>query len=169
VPSLVTMQYNAAIPSTWEWQAGVQKSLPAGMVLDVSYVGDHAYNQYGGTQGGNQVGQNQVPSARPFWRSIRIRRSALRPFRARRLSRPICSGRSPALARSRRMPTQFHNSYHSLQVSVNRRFSHGFSVAANYTYGISATGNTGLTQRWAETSPGVLVLRSDEAAYEALK
>jgi hypothetical protein len=64
--------------------------------------------------------------------------------------------------------TAFHNQYHSIQVSVNRRFNHGFSVAANYTYGISATGNTGLTQRFTETAPGVLVLRSDEAAYEAL-
>ena len=168
VPSLVTMQYNAAIPSTWEWQAGVQKSLPAGMVLDVSYVGDHAYNQYGGTQGGNQVGQNQVPLGQAYlaaYQDPTLGTSTVPGASAytTNLLRPFAG-----LGTVAQNATQFHNSYHSIQVSVNRRFNHGFSVAANYTYGISATGNTGLTQRFTETAPGVLVLRSDEAAYEAL-
>jgi hypothetical protein len=168
VPSLVTMQYNAAIPSNWEWQAGVQRSLPAGMVLDVSYVGDHAYNQFGGTQGGSQVGQNQIPLGQAFlpqYQDPTLGTSTVPGASAytTNLLRPFAG-----LSTVAQNATQFHNSYHSIQVSVNRRFNHGFSVAANYTYGISATGNTGLTQRFTETAPGVLVLRSDEAAYEAL-
>ena len=44
--------------------------------------------------------------------------------------------------------TDFHDTYHSMQVTVNRRFSHGLSFAAAYTYGISLTGNTGLIKRY---------------------
>jgi hypothetical protein len=168
VPSLVTMQYNLPIPSTWEWQAGLQKSLPAGMVLDVSYVGDHAYNQFGGTQGGNQVGVNQVPLGQAYLSQYQdptlgvqsvpgagaLTTNLLRPF--------------AGLGTVGQNTAAFQNSYHSIQLSVNRRFNHGFSIGANYTYGISATGNTGLTQRFVENGAGVLTLRSDEAAYEAL-
>ena len=36
------------------------------MVVDLSYVGDHAYNQFGGTQGGSQVLVNQVPLGQAY-------------------------------------------------------------------------------------------------------
>ena len=167
VPSLVTFQYKAKIPSTWEWQAGVQKSLPAGMVADLSYVGDYAYNQFGGTQGGTQQLLNQVPLGTAY----------LSQYQDPTLGTATIPGASafttnllrpyPGLGTIGQNTTAFHNDYHSLQLSVNRRFNHGFSVAANYTYGIAAAGNTGLTQRYT-LSGGQLVLRSDEAAYEAL-
>ncbi|HVW09433.1 MAG TPA: TonB-dependent receptor [Bryobacteraceae bacterium] len=168
VPSLVTMQYNLPIPSTWEWQAGIQKSLPAGMVVDFSYVGDHAYNQFGGTQGGTQQAINQVPLGQaylPQYQDPTLGASTVPGASAytTNLLRPFAG-----LGTIGQNTAAFQNSYHSLQLSVNRRFSHGFLIGANYTYGISATGNTGLVQRYTETAPGVLVLRSDEAAYEAL-
>jgi hypothetical protein len=168
VPSLVTFQYNAKIPSTWEWQAGVQKSLPLGMVLDASYVGDHAYNQLGATQGGSLQLLNQVPLGQAYQAAYQdptlgtatvpgasaYTTNLLRPF--------------AGISTVGQNTTAFQNTYHSLQLSVTRRFSHGFSFGANYTYGISLTGNTGIVQRYTQTAPGVLVLRSDEAAYEAL-
>ena len=168
VPSLVTFQYNAQIPSTWEWQAGVQKSLPFQMVADLSYVGDRAFNQLGSTQGGSQELVNQVPLGQaylPQYQDPTLGTSAIPGASAytTNLLRPFAG-----LSTVGQNTTAFHNTYHSLQLSVNRRFNHGFSVAANYTYGISLTGNTQLTQRFTETGPGVLVLRSDEAAYEAL-
>jgi hypothetical protein len=168
VPSLVTFQYNAQIPSTWEWQAGLQKTLPAGMVLDVEYVGDHAYNQLGATQGGSQQLLNQVPLGQaylPAYQNPTLAASTVPGADAytTNLLRPFAG-----LGTIGQNTTAFQNSYHSLQLSVNRRFNHGFSVGANYTYGISATGNTGLIQRYVENAAGVLTLRSDEAAYEAL-
>jgi hypothetical protein len=168
VPSLVTFQYNAAVPSTWEWQAGVQKSLPFQMVADLSYVGDHAYNQFGGTQGGSQALVNQVPLGQaylPQYQDPTLGTSSVPAAAAytTNLLRPFAG-----LSTIGQNTTAYHNTYHSLQLSVNRRFNHGFSVSANYTYGISLTGNTGLQPRYTQTAPGVLVLRSDEAAYEAL-
>jgi hypothetical protein len=50
-------------------------------------------------------------------------------------------------------------------VSVNRRFSHGLSFAAAYTYGISLTGNTGLIMRYVHNPDGTISVRSDQQAY----
>jgi hypothetical protein len=50
---------------------------------------------------------------------------------------------------------------------VNRRYSHGFSIGANYTRGISLKGNTGISQHYTY-STGVPVLWSGEAAYDKL-
>ena len=40
--------------------------LPGQMVLDVSYVGYHAYNRFGATQGGSQQLMNQIPLGTAF-------------------------------------------------------------------------------------------------------
>jgi hypothetical protein len=64
--------------------------------------------------------------------------------------------------------TKFWDTYHSLQFNVNRRFSRGFLFGANYTYGISLKGNTGLNQRFQHAADGTITLRADQAAYEKL-
>jgi hypothetical protein len=55
-----------------------------------------------------------------------------------------------------------------MQFSLNRRWSHGFSFALAYTYGISLKGNTGLTLRYTHAPDGTVSLRSDQAQYVAL-
>jgi hypothetical protein len=52
VPALITFQYNAGIPSSWQWQGGVQMALPWNAALDVSYVGNHGFNRLRAFQGG---------------------------------------------------------------------------------------------------------------------
>src|SRR5690606_27633016 len=44
-PNLVTFQYDSKIPSSVQWNAGVQMTLPWASSLDVSYVGQRAYNR----------------------------------------------------------------------------------------------------------------------------
>ena len=56
----------------------------------------------------------------------------------------------------------------SMQVTLNRRFAHGLSFAAAYTYGISLKGNTGLIYRLIHNTDGTISVRSDQAQYEAL-
>ena len=51
----------------------------------------------------------------------------------------------PGLANINQNTTEFWDTYHSLQASLNRRFRNGFSFGANYTYGISYKGNIGLS------------------------
>jgi hypothetical protein len=53
-------------------------------------------------------------------------------------------------------------------VSLNRRFRNGFSFGANYTWGISFTGNTGLQKRLQHAPDGTFSIRADQAEYEEL-
>ncbi len=52
VPALIDFQYNAQLPSSWQWQAGVQTALPWSMMVDVAYVGNHGFNRVRAFQGG---------------------------------------------------------------------------------------------------------------------
>ncbi len=52
VPALIVFQYHAQVPSSWQWQGGVQMALPWASVLDVSYVGNHGFNRLRAFQGG---------------------------------------------------------------------------------------------------------------------
>jgi hypothetical protein len=126
-------------------------------------------NRLGGFQGGTTVNlnavdfgaaylpQNQdptlagsttVPGAAAYTQNL------LRPFRG--------------LSNINQNTTEFWDLYHSLQMSLNRRFRNGFSFGANYTWGMSFTGNTGLQKRLQHAADGTFSLRSDQAAYEEL-
>src|SRR5204863_9040694 len=51
VPGMSIMQYDAKVPASLQWEAGVQKTLPWASVVDVSYVGNHGYNRFGAPNG----------------------------------------------------------------------------------------------------------------------
>jgi hypothetical protein len=168
VPTLIIFQYKAKIPTSAQWNVGIQRSLPWAMVADASYVGNHGINRLGGTQGGTRQNLNMVdigtaylpqyqdptlgtsttPGATAYTSNL------LRPFRG--------------FSGIEQNTTEFWDTYHSLQFNVNRRFRSGFSFGANYTYGISLKGNTGLSRRFQHSADGKISLRSDEAAYEKL-
>jgi hypothetical protein len=168
VPTLVVFQYDAKIPAQWQWQAGVQKSLPFAMAADITYVGNHGYNRMGSFQGGTRqllnsvdfgsaylaknqdptLGASSVPGATAYVANL------LRPYRGYAGIEMNLPG--------------FYDTYHSLQMNVNRRFKNGFLFGANYTYGISFKGNTGLQLRYQHAADGTISVRSDEAAFENL-
>jgi len=167
VGQLVVIQYNAKIPSNLQWHVGFQKQLPFQMVLDASYVGYYAYNRFGATQGGSQQLENQIPLGTAFlpqYQDPTLGTSSVpgATSYATNLLRPY-----PGLQSIAENATKFYDVYHSIQLSVRKRLSNGVSFSANYTRGLQLKGNTGLVQRYALQN-GQLVLRSDEAAYEAL-
>ena len=57
---MTTFQYDAKVPASAQWEAGIQKTLPWASVVDVSYVGNHGYNRLGGFQNGNLVNLNAI-------------------------------------------------------------------------------------------------------------
>lgn len=170
VPALIDFQYDAKLPSSWQWQAGVQMALPWAMALDVSYVGNHGFNRLRAFQGGangavdlnavdigaaylpkNQdptLGTSAVPGANAYTTNL------LRAFRG--------------LASINEQQTEFWDEYHSIQMSLNRRLRNGLSFGTNYTLGLSLKGNTGLQLRLQHAADGTISIRSDEAAYEKL-
>jgi hypothetical protein len=170
VPALIDFQYNAKLPSSWQWQAGVQMALPWATALDVSYVGNHGFNRLRAFQGGSNgaidlnavdigaaylarnqdptLGTSSVPGASAYTTNL------LRAFRG--------------LASINEQETKFWDEYHSIQMSVNRRFRDGLAFGTNYTLGLSLKGNTGLQQRLQHAADGTISLRPDQVAYETL-
>jgi hypothetical protein len=168
VPTLITFQYKAKIPASVQWQAGIQKSLPWGMVGDATYVGNHGINRMGGTQGGTRQNLNAVDIGTaylPAYQDPTLGTSTTPGAAAytSNLLRPF-----QGFAGIEENQTRFWDTYHSIQLNVNRRFQGGFSFGANWTYGISLKGNTGLSQRFQHAPDGTISLRSDQAAYEKL-
>jgi hypothetical protein len=170
VPALITFQYNAQIPSSWQWQTGMQFALPYSTLLDVAYVGNHGFNRVRAFQGGaggsvdlnavdigaaylpqNQdptLGTSSVPGATAYPANM------LRSYRG--------------YSNINEQETQFWDEYHGIQMSVNRRLRNGLAFGTNYNLGLSLKGNTGLQIRLQHAADGTLSVRPDQAQYEAL-
>ena len=138
-------------------------SLPWASSLDVSYVGQRAFNRHASRVNLNAVDLGtaylaeyqdltRTPSATPG--ATALTTNLLRPFRG--------------LGTIQEQKTVFWEEYHSIQTSFNRRFRGGMSFGANYTYSLSHTGNSGLTQRLQHAADGTISIRADQAEYERL-
>jgi hypothetical protein len=167
VPQLVTFQYDAKVPASWQWQAGVQMALPWASSLDVSYVGNHGYNRLGALQGGGVVNFNAVDIGAAYLpqnQNPTIPNPSTVPG-ANAYIQNLLRGYK-GLAAINQNTTEFWDTYHSIQTTYQRRFQNGFSAGVNYTLGLVLDGNTGLTQRLQHAADGSISLRSDQAAYE---
>jgi hypothetical protein len=168
VPSLVVFQYDAKVPSSVQWNAGVQMALPWSSSLDVSYVGNHGYNRLGAFQGGTTVNLNAVDFGTAYLPQFQdptlgtsavpgatsLPDNALRPYRG--------------FGNINQNTTDFWDTYHSIQTSFNRRFRNGLQFGVNYTLGLQLVGNTGLQQRLQHNADGTYSVRADQAQYEEL-
>jgi Carboxypeptidase regulatory-like domain/TonB-dependent Receptor Plug Domain len=168
VPGLTTFQYDAKVPASAQWEAGVQKTLPWASVVDVSYVGNHGYNRLGAFQNGNLVNLNAVDFGAAYL-------SQNQDLTLGPQTVPGAGAYSSNLLRAYRglgsinqNTTEFQDTYHSIQSNFNRRFRNGFSFGVNYVLSLSFTGNTGLTQRLQHNADGSVSIRADQAQYEDL-
>lgn len=108
-------------PTVYNWSIGVQQALPWNLIADVAYVGNAGRNQPVTRQ------INDLPygtllrpeNADPTNNGQPIATNYLRPFR----------GYGGIGVRD----WAGYNDYHSIQVSVNRRFSRGLAFGASYT------------------------------------
>ena len=168
VPRLVTFQYDAKVPASVQWQAGIQKTLPWASVVDVSYVGNHGYNRLGGFQGGTTVDLNAIDIGAAYLpenQDPTLGTQAVPGAGAKPTNnlRPYAG-----FANINQNTTEFWDEYHSIQSNFNRRFRNGFSFGLNYVLSLSFKGNTGLQRRLVHNSDGSVSLRSDQGAYEKL-
>ena len=162
VPAMRTFQYDAKVPSSTQWNAGIQMAMPWAMSLDVSYVGQHAFNRLAVVNlnqvnlGAAYLPENQDPTrpASNIPGANALTTNLLRPLRG--------------LSAIEQNTTAFDETYHSIQTSLNRRFRGGMSFGLNYTYSISFEGTTGLTHRLQHAPDGTISLRPDQGRYEDL-
>jgi hypothetical protein len=108
-------------PTVYNWSIGVQQALPWNLVADVAYVGNAGRNQPVTKQINDlPYGTLLLPqNADPTNGGQPIATNYLRPYR----------GYGGIGIRD----WIGYNDYHSIQVSVNRRFSHGFAFGTSYT------------------------------------
>ena len=158
-PSLSVFQYSSGLPSTWQWNGGVQMTLPWSMAIDVEYVGEHAYNVLESVDinavdfGAAYATPNQDPtlsSATPG--AAAVAPDQMRAFRG-------FSGISQNVARG-------WLTAHTLQLSILRRFRDGVSFGFNDTIVLSQKGSTGA--RLQHNADGTYSERGDQAQADTL-
>ncbi|MEO8071084.1 MAG: hypothetical protein ABI652_06755, partial [Acidobacteriota bacterium] len=155
---LLAIQYDSPIPTSAQWNAGVQMALPWSTALDVAYVGQHSYNTLLTVDinppafGAAFLAENQDPTKTGTLPGSRaLGTDFYRPFNGfGQVSYIWAVG---------------HNTFHSMQTSLNRRFSNGLQFTVNYT--LSKNKELGGTQR-VDSANGTFALRSDneQANYQ---
>lgn len=118
---------------TNQWNLTVDQQLAPGYMLTVSYIGNHGTHLFM-----SRENNYAPPSTYDFNETIAQNNSNL-PTR-RRLSAIQCGtgvggGTAPCYGPMEILDPSLWSNYDSLQVSVNHRFEHGFSLLASYVWG----------------------------------
>ena len=159
---LFAYRYDDGLPTSSQWNVGVQMTLPWASSLDVSYVGQHAWNQLNATGAGangqnlNTVDigaaflpQNQdltlAPNATPGANAVVS--DLMRAFR----------GYGNILQQQ----GDFWRTYHSIQTTYQRRFRNGVSAEVAWTWSLSDNGTTSLQPRFQHAADATIALRDD--------
>jgi hypothetical protein len=159
-PALAVYEYDSQLPSSTQWNAGVQTLFPWAVAVDVSYVGQHSFNTLQGVNinavdfGAAFLPQNQDPTlaANTVPGATAVSQDRMRSF--------IGYG-SITQQWGRGWRT-----YHSLQLSFQRRFRNGFSFGFNDTISLSDHQTT--APRLQHNADGSYSIRSDQAEADEL-
>ena len=157
---------NDRLPGSAQWNGGMQVALPFSMSLDVSYVGQHSYDRppaccspqslnsldYGTAYLASSQDPTRQPSAVPGANALT--QSLLAPY--------------IGIGEINEWSQDFSRTFHSIQISGQRRFSRGFSGGLNYTWTLQDVSNEGVALRYEHGADGSVRLRSDQDEYEQL-
>jgi hypothetical protein len=113
-----------------KWSLGVQRQLPAQMLLDVSYVGSRGVALVRSRDINQPVASAAVAGGQ-------LNPNAARPY--------------PGFAGINTYETTGNSIYHSLQVSGSRRFSRGIGLQASYTFSRSFDNNVTPVNSYADS------------------
>jgi hypothetical protein len=156
-PSMIVFKYDSELPSSYQWNAGMQFALPWAVTADVSYVGQHGFNllqnvdinavDFGVAFTATAQDPTLAASATPG--AAALSNDLMRPY--------------PGLGQINQNWGIGTNTYHSIQTSFNRRFRDGVSFGLNYTLGLANTGTAGNPVRLQHSADGSYVIRDDQA------
>jgi len=163
---LFSYSYNDGLTSSFQWNVGAQMALPFASALDVSYVGQHAWNQQNG--GGAGVNLNTVDIGAAFL-------PANQDPTLTANATPGATAVTTDLLRSIRgyaainqQGGGFYRTYHSVQTQYSRRFRNGVQAGLSWTWTLSDNGNTNLQPRFQHAADGTISLRDDWGQYQDL-
>ena len=159
-PALNVYQYDAKLPSSWQWNGGVQMALPWSSSLDVAYTGQHSWNTP------QAVNVNAVDFGTAF----------LSQYQDPTLAASATPGASAVVsdlmrgylgygAINRRMSTLWRT-YHGINLSFQRRFTNGLSFGFNDSISLYDKQNS--NARLQHAADGSFSYRADQAEADAL-
>jgi Carboxypeptidase regulatory-like domain len=160
-PALTVWQYDMPLPSSTQWNAGVQTVIPFSSTLDVSYTGQHSY----GTP--TAVNINAIDIGAAFLPQYAD------PTQPTQSVATSYVATAPDLVRFYRgygsisqQQTIGWRTYHSIQLALNRRFKNGFSLGFADTIGLSDKQQGPL--RLQHNADGTVTTRADQAEADRL-
>ena len=154
-PTLNVYQYDAGLPSSWQWNGGVQMMLPWSTTLDLAYTGQHSWNMP------QAVNINAVDFGTAFLPQYQD--PTLAPSTtpgASALVTDLMRGYAGYGAITRRMSTSWRT-YHGINLSFQRRFTRGVSFGFNDTITVSDRQNS--AARLQHAADGSYSYRADQA------
>src|SRR5207253_2237693 len=134
VPIVTSYEYNARLPKDVQWNGGVQIALPWSSAIDLEYVGHHAYDILSSSGGASSTNINTIDLGTYLLPGTKIAdgttasgvgidpTSATNGTLPNNLVRPIRGYQNININLGR-----YYRTFHSVQASYNRRFSHGVS------------------------------------------
>ena len=160
-PQLTVWQYDMPLPASAQWNAGVQMALPFAAAVDVSYTGQHSYDTPTG------VNINNLDLGMAFDAKYAD------PTQPTRTAANSYVGALPDLVRFYRgystvsqQQTIGWRTYHSIQISLNRRFRNGLSFGFNDTWQLSD--KQFVAPRLQHNDNGTITVRADQARAQEL-
>ncbi|MEP6914707.1 MAG: carboxypeptidase-like regulatory domain-containing protein [Acidobacteriota bacterium] len=158
-PGLNAFPRDIKLPTSVQWNGGAQMTLPWAMAFDASYVGQHGYNLFNGVNinavdfGVYFQPQAQDPTQTPtFLGSNTLPQNNLRAIRG--------------YAGITEQQNRGWRTYHSIQLSLNRRFQNGLSFGFFDAIGLSDRQQSGA--RLQHNPDGTYSFRADQAAADDL-
>jgi hypothetical protein len=160
-PALTVWQYDMPLPSSVQWNGGLQMVVPFSTTLDVSYTGQHSYDTP------TAVNINAIDFGAAFLGQYAD------PTQAAQSVATSYVATAPDLVRFYRgygsisqQQTIGWRTYHSIQIAVNRRFKDGFSLGFADTLGLYDRQQG--PRRLQHNPDGTISLRADQERSDQL-
>ncbi len=161
-PALSVWEYDEPLPSSVQWNTGVQMTIPFSTVLDVAYTGQHSYGFPNATNiNAIDIGNAFLPESQDRTQTSTVPGAA------------SIAALNPDLARyfrgygsiSQQQAVQWRT-YHSLQLSLNRRFIKGLALGFSDTIGLYDRQQAAL--RLQHNPDGSISIRDDQDEADRL-
>lgn len=164
------VQPNLKTPTLISWSLRVQRELSPNTSLTVGYVGSHGYHEIMGLDANEPFPTicpaAPCPAVYPTANPPTVPATMGFPAGSPLAGAPVPAGSyyipagtpkpTPSLANTWTWFSLGDSNYNALQIDVNRRFSHGFSVRGVYTWSKALDDGDSLNQTTANNAPGLV-------------
>jgi hypothetical protein len=162
-PALTVFEYDMPLPASVQWNVGAQGTLPFNAAFDVAYTGQHSYNEI------LNVDLNSIDLGSAFRPELQDPTLAVSgtPGQSSLVASNVNSVRHyQGFGTITQRTSEGWRTYHSIQVSLNRRFQNGLLFGFTDTIGLSDKQRAPL--RLQHNADGSVTIRDDQAEADRL-